>query len=250
MGEDMLLKGILDIKLYNGGKNINKIIPLSMIGILIISGVGIVAGEITSNPTIDSPYGPSVGYVGLNYTFYFIIPFEIPGSDFIINWWWGDGNVSGWLGPYHSFTIVNASHTFDQVGEYEIRVMLKDVYGSSYSSDPWKITIFPGTILNISNISGFFWKIGFQITNIGQYNATNITWKIHTQKGAGGSPLFGQGNISILPPGARISVDTIRPFFGFGVYKIIINVKGENAPSIEKRTKAFVLGFFILHIQK
>jgi len=221
-----------------------------MIGILIISGVGIVSGEIASNPTIDSPYGPSMGYVGLNYTFYFIIPFEIPGSDFIINWCWDDGNYSGWLGPYQSFTIVNASHTWSQVGEYEIRVMLRDINGASYNSDPWAIHIFPGTILNISNISGFFWKIGFEITNIGQNNATNITWKIHTQKGAGASPLFGQGNISVLPPREHKYVNTIRPLFGFGVYQVITNVIGENAPPIEKRTKAFVFGFFILHIQK
>jgi hypothetical protein len=228
----------------------NKIIPLTIIGILIISGAGTVAGGLTSNPTIDSPYGPSVGYVGLNYIFYFVIPFEIPGSDFIINWWWDDGNYSGWLGPYQSFTIVNASHTWNQVGEYEIRVMLRDINGASYNSDPWTIKILPGTILNIANISGFFWKIGFQITNIGQNNATNITWKIHTQKRASTSPLFGQGNISILPPGSQVNCDTIRPFFGFGVYQIIINVMGENAPPIEQRTKAFVLGFFILHIKK
>ncbi len=55
---------------------------------------------------------------------------------------WGDGTNSGWIGPYASGQIGNASHFWTELGEYEIKVMAKDNYGAqSEWSDSAIITI-------------------------------------------------------------------------------------------------------------
>ena len=45
-------------------------------------------------------------------------------------WDWGDGNTSGWFGPYESGVIVNASYIWIEKGDYEIKVKTKDIYGA------------------------------------------------------------------------------------------------------------------------
>jgi parallel beta-helix repeat protein len=199
-------------------------------------------------PHIDPPYGPTQGYVGIEYTFYFIIPFELPPCDFIIKWIWGDGTASDWLGPYGPPTVVNASHNWSSIGSYWIRVMLRDVWGAGFRSDALLIQIFPGTTLGIHNITGFFWNIRTIISNEGLNNAINVTWKIYTQKGV--SPiLFGHGTIPILSIGSYEEVRTDRPFFGLGRFQILVKVQGENAPPIENHANAFVF-FFVIFLLK
>lgn len=55
---------------------------------------------------------------------------------------WGDGEESGWIGPYPSGAIVNASHIWADKGIYNIRVKAKDTTGiESEWSDPFSIII-------------------------------------------------------------------------------------------------------------
>jgi len=55
---------------------------------------------------------------------------------------WGDGNNSGWLGPFNSGTLHNASHTWTKKGTYSIKVKARDIHGvESTWSDPLTITI-------------------------------------------------------------------------------------------------------------
>jgi len=57
-------------------------------------------------------------------------------------WDWGDGNTSGWLGPYESGVIVNASYKWIEKGDYEIKVKAKDIYeAESEWSDPLPISM-------------------------------------------------------------------------------------------------------------
>jgi len=57
-------------------------------------------------------------------------------------WDWGDGNTSGWLGPYESGVIVNASYNWIEKGNYEIKVKTKDIYeAESEWSDPLPISM-------------------------------------------------------------------------------------------------------------
>jgi len=50
---------------------------------------------------------------------------------------WGDGNSSGWLGPYSSGEKISAYHIWNENGTFEIRAKAKDVNGTqSQWSDP------------------------------------------------------------------------------------------------------------------
>ncbi len=42
---------------------------------------------------------------------------------------WGDGQVSGWIGPFASDEVFEISHTWSSKGEFEIRVKAKDCFG-------------------------------------------------------------------------------------------------------------------------
>jgi len=42
---------------------------------------------------------------------------------------WGDGSHSKWLGPYHSGTKIETTHTWNKKGNYEIKVKAKDDHG-------------------------------------------------------------------------------------------------------------------------
>jgi hypothetical protein len=49
---------------------------------------------------------------------------------------WGDGNNSGWIGPYSSNCSVNASYSWNTIGTYMIKVKARDEHGyeSNWSS--------------------------------------------------------------------------------------------------------------------
>jgi hypothetical protein len=57
-------------------------------------------------------------------------------------WDWGDGNNSGWLGPYSSGITVIAWHIWETKGNYVIKVKAKDKHGAESNwSDPLPITM-------------------------------------------------------------------------------------------------------------
>ena len=75
--------------------------------------------------------GPHYGRPGMNYTF--CIEGVDPGpdgDDLFCMWDWGDGDNTGWLGPYDSGEMMCASHAWSEEGTYTIRVKLKDKHGN------------------------------------------------------------------------------------------------------------------------
>ena len=48
-----------------------------------------------------------------------------------VSYWfdWGDGTNSGWIGPYGSGQIGEASHTWTELGQFEVKVQAKDNFG-------------------------------------------------------------------------------------------------------------------------
>jgi hypothetical protein len=75
-------------------------------------------------PTID---GPTTGTVGEDYNYTFLT--TDPDGEYV-NYWvdWGDGNNTGWIGPYSSNEEVNLSHTWSEDGAYEIKAKAKDIF--------------------------------------------------------------------------------------------------------------------------
>jgi hypothetical protein len=79
------------------------------------------------DPVIE---GPLNGKVGVEHTYY-LDPFVDPeGDDVYAYFEWGDGDNTGWLGPFSSGEEINASHTWDDEGEFLIRAQLKDEHGA------------------------------------------------------------------------------------------------------------------------
>ncbi len=61
---------------------------------------------------------------------------------------WGDETNSGWLGPYNSGETVNAKHTWDKKGTYQIKVKAKDVYGAESDWATLEVSIPRSRMLN------------------------------------------------------------------------------------------------------
>jgi len=96
------------------------------------------------NPPPAPPeiHGPTYGRINVAYTF-FTDPITDPDEDsFYCLWDWGDGNFSGWLGPYSSGTIATATHQWSQPRIYEIHAKIKDTSGAQSNwSAPFTIYI-------------------------------------------------------------------------------------------------------------
>jgi fimbrial isopeptide formation D2 family protein len=89
----------------------------------------------------STPTGPTSGKTNKALTF--SSGAVDPDSDQVYLYFdWGDGNNSGWIGPFNSGTAHNASHTWAVKGTYSIKVKAKDTHGDVSSwSDGFTIKI-------------------------------------------------------------------------------------------------------------
>jgi hypothetical protein len=91
-----------------------------------------IGSEPPETPT--KPYGPEewIQYVEATFSTSAIEP---EGEDVYYMFDWGDGNLSEWVGPYPSGETVEASHVWNDIGEYEVKAIAKDINGvkSSWS---------------------------------------------------------------------------------------------------------------------
>jgi hypothetical protein len=89
----------------------------------------------------SKPEGHPSGEPGKEYTFSSDAT-EPEGEKVYYAWDWGDGNYSYWLGPYNSGETSEAKHSWENKGDYNIRVKAKDIYGGESDwSDPLGISI-------------------------------------------------------------------------------------------------------------
>jgi hypothetical protein len=89
-------------------------------------------------PTIN---GPTTGTVNNEYP-YTSSTTDPEGDQVYYFWDWGDGSISGWLGPYNSGVTCEAKHIWNVKGNYNIKVKAKDASGAeSPWSDPLPITM-------------------------------------------------------------------------------------------------------------
>jgi hypothetical protein len=115
----------------------NKIIPISMIMILVLCGFGVTAisnrGMIidkvgSDNLPPNKPWvdGPTIAKPG---TYLYSFNATDPNGDnvsYFIDW--TDNSTTGWIGPYHSGEEIKVKHTFRYLGTYTIRAKAKDIY--------------------------------------------------------------------------------------------------------------------------
>ena len=98
-----------------------------------------VLGEAPNKP--EKPSGTENGKVGVEYTY--CTTTTDPDNDDVYYWFnWGDGNNSGWIGPFASGETVCVNYTWAAKGTYQIKVKAKDTNGQeSPWSDPLSVTI-------------------------------------------------------------------------------------------------------------
>ena len=75
-------------------------------------------------PTIS---GTKEGQVGVDYEYNFSTT-DPENQNISYEIQWGDGNESGWLGPYKSGTKITLNHTWIKKGNYKIRCRARDIY--------------------------------------------------------------------------------------------------------------------------
>ena len=74
-------------------------------------------------------------------TFYLCIPNNHSGENVFYLIDWGDGDITGWLGPFMSNETVSISHIWDN-GEYHIQVYTKNEYSESKHAE-YLISLLP-----------------------------------------------------------------------------------------------------------
>jgi hypothetical protein len=107
-------------------------------------------GNINNQPPNKpaKPSGPTNGKAGEEHTY--SSSTTDPDGDQIQYWFdWGNGENSGWIGPFDSGVETSASHIWNEKGNYEIKVKAKDIYGvESEWSDPLSISMPKNKIIN------------------------------------------------------------------------------------------------------
>ena len=74
------------------------------------------------------PFGTKRGRPGRNYA-YIVKTNDPDGDDVYYRWDWGDGNITGWLGPYGSGLRMGRLNSYAQPGTYFVKVKARDSHG-------------------------------------------------------------------------------------------------------------------------
>lgn len=79
-----------------------------------------------------------------------------PNGDQVYYMWdWGDGTISEWFGPYNSGETAYASHAWDEIGTYEVKVKAKDEYNAQSDwSNPYNFPIVENIPPSFPTIAG------------------------------------------------------------------------------------------------
>ena len=100
--------------------------------------------ETLSNSPPETPQRPSGSVQGkINVEYSYNSETTDPDYNLIYYQWdWGDGNNSGWFGPYNSGDLISTTHKWTVKGSYSIKVKAKDMFGSeSLWSNPLPVTM-------------------------------------------------------------------------------------------------------------
>jgi len=93
------------------------------------------------------PYQPSrpLGIINVKINIEYIYisgTYDPDDEDVYYLWDWGDGNDSGWLGPYDSGALCEGNHIWNTKDNCIVKVKAKDIYGAeSEWSDPLPIIV-------------------------------------------------------------------------------------------------------------
>jgi len=113
---------------------------------------------INDPPQIISINGTTSGKVRVEYE-YCIELTDYEQDDFFVFWDWGNGDTSGWLGPFEYVEEICKSHAWDTEGRYKVKAKVKDIWGGESDWAELEVTMPRNKILANSYFSHFFQKI-------------------------------------------------------------------------------------------
>jgi hypothetical protein len=106
----------------------------------------------------EKPSGQTQVNTNIEYT-YSSRTIDIEGNEIYYLFDWGDGNNSGWIGPYNSNTTASAKYTWTTEGIYQIKVKAKDTSNAeSEWSDSLIVTVdnTPPTVNILKPVKGLY----------------------------------------------------------------------------------------------
>jgi hypothetical protein len=125
-----------------------------------IATLGELAEGVGSPETPTKPDGPEKWFIDVEAS-YSSNTIDQQGDQIYYLFDWGDGNNSGWIGPYSSGQTGEASHVWTELGNYEIKVMAKDNYNFiSNWSEPLFLSIVENERPDKVTINGPNWGFG------------------------------------------------------------------------------------------
>lgn len=202
-----------------------------------------------SNVAPDIPARPSGPYEGeTNTNIEFTTTTNDSDGDWIYYWFdWGNGENSGWVGPYQSNEAVYERYSWPEPGDYEVRVKARDNYFfESNWSDPWMIHITNQIVkeLEIVLVSGGLFRTNALIQNIGTKEAKNVNWNITFVSGL---VFWGEktsGTIKSIPPGGIVDIYS-GLVVGLGKTSIFVTAETDGWTPGIKSVNSYLLGIYI-----
>ena len=111
----------------------------AVIEISVAAGNNTEANTPPAKPSQSS--GTSQGASGVSYQFTSQAA-DIEDNELYYQFFWGDGDSTGWIGPYNSGTPVTAEHSWNSDGAYLVTVQAKDSWEYlSQESTPFEVSI-------------------------------------------------------------------------------------------------------------
>jgi hypothetical protein len=200
--------------------------------------------------TPQQPQGSTDGNAGVNYIFS-TSTIDPDGDSVFYYADWGDSTESTWIGPFPSGAIINISHLWETRGIYTLRVKAKDSFDAESNwSESLQIAI-SGPYLTLENISGGL-GLNFEIQNIGEMDAEDITVDISAEQGIFIVVKPNQLHIDRLPAGSTTQQQIHLWGVGLGILtnlpKITITIQESHTKTRGKQIEIRLLGFFVKKI--
>ncbi len=203
--------------------------------------------KVSDLPNIpDTPDGPTVGGVDLEYT-YTTMSTDPNGGYIKYGFDWGDGTI-GWTDWYSSGQTGSLSHKWEIPGEYKVKVKARDQFGlDSDWSEPLSVEIVSeAPFFDIINVKGGLGSVSATIKNIGMLEAYDVNCNISVTGGLFGFiDKFSEETYDTLSVDEEVMV-TVEGIFGLGKIDVIISASSSSANTTTESLQGFALGPFVI----
>jgi len=161
------------------------------------------------------PSGESNGFLEESYT-YTTKSIDAEEDPIYYKFSWGDGQDSGWVGPFSSGTEAYAQHLWTNEGDYQVKVKAKD--RSNHQTD-WTapVTIHVAPPVFVFQVQSKPFGINASITNNGDETFPQVIWTFRISGGI--LKLINismNGSISNFAVGQQIRIEPTKGIFGLG----------------------------------